>query len=101
MAVEIAKVECVEVGGQWQYGKLCGRTARARLWPHAGQLPAPCAAILSARSVAVSAVHIEGVQHEFSTVPGVKEDVTEIILNLKGLAVKDVLRRPQVCNRST
>lgn len=37
---------------------------------------------------AVSSVHIEGVQHEFSTVPGVKEDVTEIILNLKSLAVK-------------
>ena len=37
---------------------------------------------------AASAVHIEGVQHEFSTIPGVKEDVTEIILNLKGLAVK-------------
>ena len=33
-------------------------------------------------------MHIEGVQHEFSTVPGVKEDVTEIILNLKGLALK-------------
>ena len=37
---------------------------------------------------AVSSVHIEGVQHEFSTVPGVKEDVTEIILNLKALSVK-------------
>ncbi len=37
---------------------------------------------------AVSSVHIEGVQHEFSTVPGVKEDVTEIILNLKGLSLK-------------
>ena len=33
--------------------------------------------------VAVTSVRIEGVQHEFSTVPGVKEDVTEIILNLK------------------
>jgi DNA-directed RNA polymerase subunit alpha len=37
---------------------------------------------------AVSSVHIEGVQHEFSTIPGVKEDVTEIILNLKSLAIK-------------
>lgn len=36
--------------------------------------------------VAITSVHIEGVQHEFSTIPGVKEDVTEIILNLKGLA---------------
>jgi DNA-directed RNA polymerase subunit alpha len=38
--------------------------------------------------VAVSSVHIEGVQHEFSTIPGVKEDVTEIILSLKGLTAK-------------
>lgn len=37
---------------------------------------------------AVTAVKIEGVQHEFSTIKGVKEDVAEIILNLKGLAVK-------------
>ncbi len=37
---------------------------------------------------AVIAVKIDGVQHEFSTIKGVKEDVTEIILNLKGLAVK-------------
>jgi DNA-directed RNA polymerase subunit alpha len=38
--------------------------------------------------VAVSSVHIEGVQHEFSTIPGVKEDVTEIILNLKTMACR-------------
>jgi DNA-directed RNA polymerase subunit alpha len=37
---------------------------------------------------AVTSIKIEGIQHEFSTVPGVKEDVTEIILNLKKLAVK-------------
>lgn len=37
---------------------------------------------------AVVAVKIEGVQHEFSVVEGVKEDVTEIILNLKSLAIK-------------
>lgn len=37
---------------------------------------------------AVTAVKIEGVQHEFSAIEGVKEDITEIILNLKSLAVK-------------
>lgn len=36
----------------------------------------------------VTAIKIEGVQHEFSTIKGVKEDVTEIVLNMKGLAVK-------------
>ena len=38
---------------------------------------------------AVSQVKIEGVQHEFSTIPGVKEDVTEIILNIKELALRN------------
>ncbi|MDR2132146.1 MAG: DNA-directed RNA polymerase subunit alpha [Clostridiales Family XIII bacterium] len=37
---------------------------------------------------AVTSVKIDGILHEFSTIPGVKEDVTEIILNLKRLAVK-------------
>ena len=37
---------------------------------------------------AVSQVKIEGVLHEFSSIPGVKEDVTEIILSLKGLTAK-------------
>ncbi|GAB3463254.1 DNA-directed RNA polymerase subunit alpha [Streptomonospora sediminis] len=36
---------------------------------------------------AVTSIRIEGVEHEFTTVPGVKEDVTELILNLKGLVV--------------
>lgn len=38
--------------------------------------------------VAVTSIKIDGVQHEFGSIPGVKEDVTEIILNLKGLSVK-------------
>ena len=37
---------------------------------------------------AATAVKIDGVQHEFSTIPGVKEDVTEIILNIKKLSLK-------------
>ena len=39
---------------------------------------------------AVSRVKIEGVLHEFSSIPGVKEDVTEIIMNLKSLAIKNM-----------
>lgn len=38
--------------------------------------------------VAVTSVKIDGVVHEFSTVPGVKEDVTEIVLNIKGINAK-------------
>ena len=38
---------------------------------------------------AVSYVKIDGVVHEFSTIPGVKEDVTEIIMNIKSLSIKN------------
>ena len=38
---------------------------------------------------AVSQVKIEGVLHEFSSIPGIKEDVTEIIMNIKSLALKN------------
>ena len=38
--------------------------------------------------VAISAVRIAGVSHEFSTIPGVREDILEILLNLKGIILK-------------
>ena len=42
----------------------------------------------SLQGAAITAVHIDGVLHEFSTIPGVREDVTDIILNLKTLPIK-------------
>ena len=51
---------------------------RQHTWQQLSSLP----------GVAVTSVKIDGVQHEFSTIPGVKEDVTEIILNIKGLIAK-------------
>ena len=44
--------------------------------------------ISSLPGVAVQSIKIDGVLHEFSTIPGVKEDVTEIVLNIKGLLAK-------------
>ena len=45
--------------------------------------------LASLPGAAVSQIKIDGVLHEFSQIPGVKEDVTEIIMNIKNLAVKD------------
>ena len=45
---------------------------------------------------AVTSIRIDGVLHEFTTVPGVKEDVTEIILNIKGLVVSSEVDEPVV-----
>ena len=45
----------------------------------------------SLEGYAINTIHIEGVEHEFATVPGVKEDVTNIILNLKQVRFKRVV----------
>ncbi len=45
---------------------------------------------------AVTSIKIEGVLHEFSTIPGVLEDVTDIIINLKSLALKGYTDEPRV-----
>src|SRR5467141_3355699 len=45
---------------------------------------------------AVTQVKIQGVQHEISTIPGVVEDVTDIILNIKSLVVKNASEQPRV-----
>ncbi|MBI04739.1 MAG: DNA-directed RNA polymerase subunit alpha [Pelagibacteraceae bacterium] len=42
----------------------------------------------SLQGAAITSVKIKGVVHEFSTIPGVKEDLTDVLLNLKGIAVK-------------
>ena len=45
----------------------------------------------SLEGYAINTIHIEGVEHEFATIPGVKEDVTNIILNLKQVRFKQIV----------
>jgi DNA-directed RNA polymerase subunit alpha len=45
--------------------------------------------------IAISAVRIAGVTHEFSTIPGVREDILEILLNLKGIVLKSSAKQTQ------
>lgn len=49
----------------------------------------------SIEGAAVTNIRIQGVQHEFSTLPGVKEDVTEIVLNIKSLIIKSHAKAPK------
>jgi len=44
---------------------------------------------------AITAVRIEGISHEFTTIPGVKEDVMDVILNLKGIVIKNLSEEVQ------
>ncbi len=54
----------------------------------------------SIQGPAITKIKIDGVQHEFSTITGIKEDVTEIILNLKQISLKMDTYEPQVLNLS-
>jgi DNA-directed RNA polymerase subunit alpha len=48
----------------------------------------------SLQGAAITAIRLDGIQHEFSDIPGVKEDVVEIILNLKEVRIKLLNKRP-------
>ena len=49
----------------------------------------------SIQGAAVSAIQIDGVLHEFSSIKGVREDVTDIVLNVKNLAIKSSSASPK------
>jgi DNA-directed RNA polymerase subunit alpha len=85
--IEKPKIDCVEISEDNTYGKFVieplergygitlGNSLRRIL-------------LSSLPGVSVTSIKIDGVLHEFSTIPGVVEDVTEIILNIKGLSTK-------------
>ena len=49
----------------------------------------------SIQGAAVTAIQIDGVLHEFSSIKGVREDVTDIVLNVKNLAIKSSASAPK------
>lgn len=55
----------------------------------------------SLQGAAITSVKIDGVLHEFATIPGVREDVTDIILNLKSLCIKTYCDEPKVLRIET
>ncbi|WP_110955716.1 DNA-directed RNA polymerase subunit alpha [Anaerosinus massiliensis] len=85
--IEKPKIEIVEISEDCRYGKfVCEPLERG----YGTTLGNSLRRILlsSLQGAAVTSVRIEGVLHEFSTIPGVREDVTNIILNLKSLCLK-------------
>ena len=85
--IEKARIECVEASQNGSYGKFSIEPLE-RGFGHTLGNSMRRVLLSSLPGAAVSSVQIEGVQHEFSTIPGVKEDVTEIILNLKMIACR-------------
>ena len=80
--IEKPRIECEEIPGDSSYGKYVVEPLELRLRHHPGQLLRRIL-LSSLPGTAVTSIKIAGVQHEFSTIPGVKEDVTEIVLNIK------------------
>lgn len=92
--IEKARIECVEMSSDNSYGKFVVEPLERGFGNTLGN--ALRRVLLSSLpGVAVTSIHIEGVQHEFTTVPGVVEDVTEIILNLKALCLKMYSEQPK------
>jgi DNA-directed RNA polymerase subunit alpha len=92
--IEKARIECVEVGQNGCYGRFVVEPLE-RGFGHTLGNSMRRVLLSSLPGVAVSSVHIEGVQHEFTTIPGMKEDITELILNLKSLACKMYCEGPK------
>ena len=85
--IEKPRIDTVEITPDGKYGKFVMEPLeRGYATTLGNSMRRVLLSILS--GVAVTGVKIDGVVHEFSTIPGVKEDVTEIILNIKGLIAK-------------
>ena len=83
--IEKPKVDIVELSEDYRYGKFVVEPLERGFGITIGNALRRIL-LSSLPGVAVYAVRIDGVLHEFSTIPGVKEDVTEIILSLKELS---------------
>ena len=87
LEIEKPRVECVEQTDDGSYGKFVAEPLERGFGITLGNCLRRIL-LSSLPGVAVTSVKIDGVLHEFSTLPGVREDVTEIILNIKKLAAK-------------
>jgi DNA-directed RNA polymerase subunit alpha len=86
LEIEKPKIECVEISEDGFYGKFVIEPLERGYGITLGNAMRRIL-LSSLPGVAANHVRIDGVLHEFSTVPGVKEDVTELILNVKSLAL--------------
>ena len=93
--IEKPKIERVEIGENSRYGKFVVNPLERGFGQTLGN-SLRRVLLNSLPGVAATSVRIEGVQHEFSTVPGMKEDVAELILNIKLLSAKLYTEQPKI-----
>ena len=85
--IEKPQIECIETPGDASYGKYVIEPLERGYGTTLGTALRRIM-LSSLPGTAATSIKIAGVQHEFSTIPGVKEDVTEIVLNVKSLLTK-------------
>lgn len=93
--IEKPKVECAEMSELGDYGKFVVEPLERGYGVTLGNSLRRIL-LSSLPGVAATSVKIDGVLHEFSAIPGVREDVSEIILNIKRLSVKLNCETPKV-----
>ena len=86
--IEKPRIECIEKPGDNSYGKCIVEPLERGYGTTLGNSLRRIL-LSSLPGTAVTSIKIAGVQHEFSSIPGVKEDVTEIIMNIKSLSIKN------------
>ncbi len=87
LEIEKPRIECAEINDDQHYGRFVVEPLERGYGITLGNSLRRIL-LSSLPGAAITSVKIEGVLHEFSTIPGVKEDVTDIILNLKSLCLK-------------
>ena len=85
--IEKPQIECIETPGDDSYGKYVVEPLERGYGTTLGNALRRIM-LSSLPGTAATSIKIAGVQHEFTTIPGVKEDVTEIVLNIKQLITK-------------
>ena len=85
--IEKPKIEIAEISEDNRYGKfICEPLERGYGTTFGNSLRRML--LSSLEGAAITSIRIDGVLHEFSTIPGVRDDVTNIVLNLKQLCLK-------------
>jgi DNA-directed RNA polymerase subunit alpha len=87
LEIEKPRIECVEMSRDNRYGKFVVEPLERGFGTTLGNALRRIL-LSSLPGAAATSIKVDGVLHEFSTIPGMMEDITEVILNLKGLAVK-------------
>lgn len=93
--IEKPKIELIDLEDDGSYGKFVVEPLERGFGTTLGNSLRRIL-LSSLPGAAVTSIKVEGVLHEFSTIPGVKEDLVEIILNLKELAIKMDQEEPKI-----